>query len=90
MSLLTFWLGYGKIRETKQKRGEKMNPKREDLKRVYAYRYKNGMVIVYGQDEHNNDIHRAFLFYDSLADIKRELKSRGVKNVSHMKKWVWG
>ena len=60
-----------------------------NFKRVYAYRYKNGMVIVYGQDDHNNDMHRAFLFYDSLADVKAKLKSDGVKNVSHMKKWVW-
>ena len=61
-----------------------------EFKRVYAYRYKNGMVIVYGQDEHNNDMHRTFLCFDSLAEIKNVLKSRGVKNVSHMKKWVWG
>ena len=60
-----------------------------DFKRVYAYRYENGNVIVYGQDEHNNDMHRVYIMYDSLADIKNTLKARGVKNVSHMRKWEW-
>ena len=60
-----------------------------EFKRVYAYRYKNGMVIVYGQDEHGYDMHRAFIMYDSLADVKNTLKARGVKNVSHMRKWEW-
>ena len=60
-----------------------------EFDRVYAYRYKNGMVIVYGQDKYNNNIHRTFIMYDSLADVKRELKSRGIKNISHMRKWVW-
>ena len=46
----------------------------------------NGMVIVlYGQDEHNNDMHRIFLGYDSLADVKNTLKARGVKNISYEK-----
>ena len=60
-----------------------------EFKRVYAYRYNNGMVIVYGQDEHGHDMHRMFLGYDSLADIKNTLKARGVKNISHMRKWEW-
>jgi len=60
-----------------------------EFKRVYAYCYKHGNVIVYGEDKNGCDIHRQYMFYDSLADIKRHLKSQGVKNISHMRKWVW-
>ena len=59
------------------------------LSRVYAYRYCNGNVIVYGQDKHGYDMNCAFIMYDSLADVKRKLISDGVKNVSHMYKWNW-
>ena len=60
-----------------------------DFKRVYAYTYRHGNVVVYGENNQGHDIHRTYMMYDSLADIKRELKSKGVKNVSHMKKWIW-
>lgn len=59
------------------------------FERVYAYRYSNGNVIVYGQDDHGRDMHTTFMMYDSLADVKAKLKSDGVKNISHMRKWVW-
>ena len=65
------------------------NSKRDDLKRVYAYRYESGNVIVYGENSYGHDIHKVFMLYDSLADVKRELKARGVKNVSHMYRWRW-
>lgn len=60
-----------------------------EFKRVYAYCYKHGNVIVYGEDKNGCDIHKQYMFYDSLADIKRHLKSQGVKNISHMRKWIW-
>jgi hypothetical protein len=63
------------------------NPKRDDFKRVYAYTYENGNVIVYGENSYGHDIHKVFMMYDSLADVKRKLKADGVKNVSHMYKW---
>lgn len=63
------------------------NPKRDDLKRVYAYTYENGNVIVYGENSYGHDIKKVFMMYDSLADVKRKLKADGVKNVSHMYKW---
>ena len=65
------------------------NVKRDEFKRVYAYAYNHGNVIVYGENHYGNDIHRTYMMYDSLADIKRELKAKGVKNVSHMRKWIW-
>ena len=57
--------------------------------RVYAYSYRHGTVTVYGEDSFGHSMDRTYMFYDSLADIKRQLKSEGVKNVSHMRKWVW-
>lgn len=60
-----------------------------EFKRVYAYCYKHGNVIVYGEDKNGCDMHKQYMFYDSLADIKRHLKSQGVKNISHMRKWIW-
>lgn len=65
------------------------NPKRDDFQSVYAYRYDKGNVIVYGTNSYGHDLHKVFMMYDSLADVKRTLKSNGVKNVSHMRKWTW-
>lgn len=60
-----------------------------EFNRVYAYCYNHGNVIVYGEDKDGHCMHKTYMLYDSLADIKRHLKSHGVKNVSHMCKWVW-
>lgn len=59
------------------------------FKSVYAYRYSHGNVIVYGEDKNGHGMYMTYMMYDSLADVKRHLKSQGVKNVSHMRKWMW-
>ena len=55
-----------------------------DFKRVYAYCYNHGNVIVYGEDKDGHCMHKTYMLYDSLADIKRHLKSHGVKATTRL------
>ena len=60
----------------------------EKFHSVFAYSYNRSGVIVYGIDKGGYSVHQLFVMYDSLADIKRELKSHGVRGVSHMRKYA--
>lgn len=57
-----------------------------DLVKAESYEYHNGNVIVWGYDRYGCMVHKVFMMYDSLADVKRKMISDGVKNVSHMYK----
>ena len=43
-------------------------------------------VVVYGQNCYGHDITQTYMMYDSLADVKREMKRKGIRNYSGMRK----
>ena len=61
--------------------------KLDTLVRAEFYEYnRNGAVIVYGQNCYGHNINNSFWGYDSLADVKREMKRKGIRNWSKMRK----
>lgn len=61
--------------------------KLDTLVRADFYEYnRNGAVIVYGQNCYGHNITNSYWGYDSLADIKREMKRKGIRNWSKMRK----
>lgn len=60
--------------------------KLDALVRAEFYEYKHGNVIVYGQNCYGHNISRTYMMYDSLADVKREMKRQGIRNYSKMRK----
>ena len=38
-----------------------------------------------GENCYGHNVTQTYIMYDSLADVKREMKRKGIKNYSHMK-----
>ena len=61
--------------------------KLDTLVRAEFYEYTcHDSVIVYGQNCYGHNISNSYWGYDSLADVKREMKRKGIRNWSKMKK----
>ena len=61
--------------------------KLDTLVRADFYEYNRcGDVVVYGQNCYGHNITQTYMMYDSLADVKREMKRKGIRNWSKMRK----
>lgn len=61
--------------------------KLDTLVRADFYEYNRcGDVVVYGQNCYGHNISQTYMMYDSLADVKREMKRKGIRNWSKMRK----
>ena len=60
--------------------------KLDTMTKADFYQYSHGNVIVYGENCYGHNVTQTYMMYDSLADVKREMKRKGIKNYSHMRK----